>query len=390
MFADRTNWRTAPNRLAACLSERRALGLPVIDLTASNPTCCGLSPDSADLLTRLLDERGSRYEPEAKGLWAARDAVSGYYAARGARVRPERLVLASGTSECYSWAFRLLANPGDEILAPAPSYPLLDFLADINDVRLVHYPLVYDHGWSIDFSSLRPLITPCTRAILVVSPNNPTGSYLKVEERAALAELARQYGLALIADEVFRDYAWALGPDGPSVAETVDCLSFSFNGLSKICALPQMKLAWMAVNGPDGLVEAALARLEVIADTYLSVSTPVQWAAAHWLAEAAAVQSRVLARVRSNLDFLDELLAGSRGPATRLRAEGGWYATLRVPTTRSDEDWALGVLQDHGVYVHPGHFFDFPRDGYLVVSLITNQNEFKDGVARLIRHIGES
>lgn len=387
MFADRTNWQTAPNRLASCLNERRRSGLPVIDLTESNPTRCGLSPDSGDVLTRFLAPGGLRYEPDPKGLHAARDAISAYHAARGVTVVPDRLVLASGTSECYSWAFRLLANPGDEILAPAPSYPLFDFLADINDVRLVQYPLAYDHGWTIDVDSLGSLITPRTKAILAVSPNNPTGSYLKAEEHAVLAHLARQHGLALIADEVFRDYAWAAEPAGPSVMENADCLSFTFNGLSKICALPQMKLAWMGVSGPDGLVEAALARLEVIADTYLSVSTPVQWAAAHWLAEAGAAQSRILARVRSNLDFLDELLGGSRGPVTRLKAEGGWYATLRVPTTRNDEDWALGLLQEHGVYVHPGHLFDFPRDGFLVVSLISRETEFRTGMEKLVDSI---
>lgn len=387
MFADRTNWRTAPNRLASCLTERRRQGLPVIDLTESNPTRCGLSPDSEGVLARLLDPRGVRYEPDGKGLRPAREAISGYYAARGVGVAAERLVLASGTSECYSWAFRLLANPGDEILAPAPSYPLFDFLADISDVRLVHYPLVYDHGWSIDFSSLRTLITSRARAILIVSPNNPTGSYLKAQEHAALVELACEHGLALIADEVFRDYAWTASPDGPSLAETADCLSFTFNGLSKICALPQMKLAWITAGGPDGLVEGALARLEVIADTYLSVSTPVQWASTNWLAEAGAVQSKVLARVRSNLDFLDELLGGSHSPVTRLRAEGGWYVTLRVPTTRSDEDCALRLLQEHGVYVHPGHFFDFPRDGFLVISLISAEAEFRTGIEKLVASI---
>ena len=387
MFADRTNWRTAPNRLALSLNERRRAGHRIIDLTESNPTRCGLSPDGAGVLNRFVDPRGLRYEPDAKGLRAAREAVSGYYAARGAQVPSERLMLASGTSECYSWAFRLLANPGDEVLAPAPSYPLFDFLADINDVRLVHYPLSYDHGWAIDIDGLRALVTPRTRAILVVSPNNPTGSYLKPEERNTLTELAHQHGLALIADEVFRDYSWTATPNGPSLAETGGCLSLSFNGLSKICALPQMKLAWMTVSGPDGLVEDALARLEVIADTYLSVSTPVQWAASHWLADAPAVQSRILARVRSNLDYLDELLVGSSSPVTRLQAEGGWYATLRVPTTRSDEDWALGLLQEHGVYVHPGHFFDFPRDGFLVVSLITAESEFRSGMAKLVEAI---
>ena len=385
MFADRTNWRTQPNRLAACLAERRRLGLAVIDLTESNPTRCGLSPNGGEVLARFLDPRGLRYEPHPKGLPAAREAISAYHAGRGVRVPPERLIVASGTSECYSWAFRLLANPGDEILAPAPSYPLFDFLADINDVRLVSYPLAYDHGWSIDLDGLWSRISSRTRAILVVSPNNPTGSYLKSGERDELAALARRHGLALIADEVFRDYPWtARAAAAPSLLETDGCLAFTFNGLSKICALPQMKLAWMAASGPAELAEDALSRLEVIADTYLSVSTPLQWAAVQWLGEASAVQTIILARVRSNLEYLDSLLAGSNSPVTRLESEGGWYAALRVPNTRSDEEWALGLLQEHGVYVHPGHFFEFPRDGYLIVSLISEEAEFRTGMERLI------
>lgn len=383
MFADRTNWRTAPNRLAACLAERRRLRLPVIDLTESNPTKCGLSPTGDRVLSPLLDQRSLIYEPDPKGLPAAREAISAYYASRGYEVPPNRLILASGTSECYSHAFRLLANPGDEILSPAPSYPLFDFLAGINDLRLVHYPMRYDHGWAMDLEALNGRISNRTRAILIVSPNNPTGSYLKPEELSALTHLAREHGLVLIADEVFRDYAWTGQPGGPSIVETRDCLALTFNGLSKICALPQMKLAWTALSGPDSLVADARERLDVIADTYLSVSTPVQWAAIEWLGQSRTIQQSVVERVRSNLAFLDAMLA-TPGPVTRLRSEGGWYATLRIPHTRGEEDCALELLSQHGVYVHPGHFFDFPRDGYLVIGLIPEQHHFQEGVQRLI------
>ncbi len=384
MFARRTSWNTTSNRLAAALEERRQQGLAVVDLSESNPTCCRFEADDRAIAEALAAGARQPYEPDPKGLRTAREAVCNYYAAQGVSLTPERIVLATGTSEGYSFAFRLLANPGDEILSPTPSYPLVDFLAEVNDVRLVPYPLVYDCGWGIDLARLSEAVTDRTRAIIVVSPNNPTGSFLHEDEVAALVELARRHELALIADEVFRDYAWT--PEAaraPSCAMIDSCLTLTLNGLSKISALPQMKLGWIAVNGPGPLAEQALAKLEIIADTYLSVSTPIQHAAGALLGQRAKLQLQILRRVRRNLEVIDARL-GPATAVTRLEAEGGWYAVLRVPRTRSDEEWALELLETEGTYVHPGRLFGFAGDGHLVVSLIVPTDRMRTGIDRLI------
>jgi hypothetical protein len=387
MFSPRTNWPKNPNPLAVALAERHALGLPVVDLTESNPTRAGFDYPREAVLEALANAASMQYEPSARGLRPAREAIARYYAASGVCVDPESVILATGTSEAYSHAMRLLASPGDEILCPSPSYPLFDFLADINDVKLVPYPLVYDHGWRIDLETLRAAVTDRARAILVVTPNNPTGSFLRSEELTALLELARRRDLALIVDEVFRDYGWAGGPErgGTRVVSTVeieDCLTLTLNGLSKLSALPQMKLAWTVVSGPSDVVAEAMWRLEVIADTFLSVSTPVQHAAAALLEQGENLRRQILERIHENLAVLDR--AFDRGAAVdRLDAEGGWYSVLRLPNIRSDEEWALGLLQAEGVYVHPGHFFGFPRDGYLVISLLPDPRQFRLGVEKI-------
>jgi aspartate/methionine/tyrosine aminotransferase len=387
MFASRTGWNTAPNRLSQRLQERRRGGAPVIDLTVSNPTACNFAFEQAAILAGLANPAGLRYEPNPRGAAEARQAVQDYYAGQGVSVSTDQVLLTTGTSEAYSYLFRLLANPGDEVLSPAPSYPLFDFLADVNDVRLKLYALRYESGWRIDFDGLQPAITPRTRAIIVVTPNNPTGSVLHRDELEFLVELARNHELSIIADEVFSDYLWQ--PDqsyAPSLAREDGCLTFTLNGLSKITALPQMKLGWIIINGPAALCNEALARLEVIADTYLSVGTPVQAAARALLETRAPVQRQILERIRANLHSLDERLKREL-PCSRLCAEGGWYAVLRVPSTKTDEEWALELLEKEGVYVHPGHFFDFPGDGYLVLSLITPEPDFARGVERLLERI---
>jgi alanine-synthesizing transaminase len=386
MFAERTNWDTRPNRLSALLEERRRLGLPILDLTVSNPTQCGFDFDQNALLSALADPATLRYDPDPRGLASARRAVASYYAGQGVSVDPDQMLLTTGTSEGYSFLFRLLAGPGDEVLSPLPSYPLFDLLADVNDVKLRPYSLHYGDGWRIDLEHLAGAITPLTRAIIVVTPNNPTGSLLQRGELEALVRLARDHNLAIIADEVFRDYLWQAGADETGSVAAVDgCLTFTLSGLSKIAALPQMKLAWIVANGPRDLRAEALARLEVIADTYLSISTPVQLAAPKLLAKRDGLQRQILRRVQANLNQLDARLA--RGtPCSRLRAEGGWYAVLRVPNTRSDEDWALALLE-RGVYLHPGHFFGFATDGYLVVSLITPEPPFATGVERIVETV---
>lgn len=382
MFSTRTNWERSPNRLASALAERRAAGLDTIDLTESNPTRCGLSPDADALNAALAGPLINAYDPQPKGLPLARNAIRTYYADDGVAIDEQQIVVTTSTSESYAFAFQLLADPGDEILAPQLSYPLLPYLADLHDVSLTSYPLLYDHGWAVDLEALDVAITPRTKAIVAVVPNNPTGSYLKVGERERIVRVAAERGLALIVDEVFRDYPWAESGFRPeSTATEESCLTLTMNGLSKVSALPQMKLGWTVVSGPNDVRKEALARLDVIGDIYLSVATPVQHATAALLGLRHEVQAGILSRARENLRVLDELSAGSA--CNRLQAEAGWYAMVRVPRTRGDEQWALDLLAA-GVHVHPGYLFDSPQEGLLVLSLLTPQAKFREGVNRIV------
>jgi len=393
MFASRTNWRLETNRLTRALEEHRRRGKVLFDLTASNPTTCGFAYPEREILAALTDPRGLVYRPESKGLLEAREAVAEYYGGRAgfsgslAQVDPERILLASGTSEAYSHIFRLMCEPNDEILVPAPSYPLFEFLADLADIRLVPYPLLYDHGWQIDFVSLRASLTLRSRAILVVHPNNPTGSFVKPREAAELGEICAEREMAIVADEVFLDYG--AGPE-PARSFGFDdrALTFTLSGLSKISLLPQMKLAWTIVSGPEALARAATDRLEIIADTYLSPSTPVQLALPKFLALRHSLQAQLQYRIAANLSVLDETLRESKC-LSRLDREGGWYAILRAPATGTDEDLAVALIERANVFVHPGHFFNFSRDGYLVVSLITPVDRFKVGVLRVRQFFGQ-
>jgi len=382
MFSRRTEWTLTPNRFTNAIEEARQSGANILDLTISNPTRASLTYDEPAILDSLRNPNSLDYDPQPKGLLSAREAVADYYGKRGESVDPESLVLTTGTSEAYSFVFRLLANPGDEVLVAKPSYPLFDFLADLQDVKLVPFSLIYDHGWQIDFHTLEQAIGETTRAIVLVHPNNPTGSYVRSAEREQLNDLSRQHKLALIVDEVFLDYSHE-GSRRRSFVSNDGALTFTLSGISKISALPQMKLAWIAVSGPDALRQAAMERLEVIADTYLSVSTPVQWAASVLLGERQAIQPQLLKRVRTNLTELDRQLTQQKACA-RLAVEGGWYVVLRVPAIRSDEELAINLLQQYGVLVHPGHFYDFPQDGYLVLSLISRVEDFREGISRLL------
>jgi aspartate/methionine/tyrosine aminotransferase len=392
MFARRTDWKLEPNCFARALEAHRASGMELFDLTASNPTTCGFVYPEREILEALADRRTLEYVPESKGMRSAREAVSGYYAQRighgGGRggVDPERIILTAGTSEAYSYIFRLLCEVGDEILVPAPSYPLFEFLADLNDVRLARYPLFYDHGWHMDFAALRAGITPRTRAILLVNPNNPTGSFIRAEEAAQLGRLCAEREMAIVADEVFLDFT-AKPAAQPTFALHDACLTFTLSGLSKISALPQMKLAWVAVNGPDMQAQAAVERIEIIADTYLSPGTPVQLALSKLLEVGRDMQLQLKSRIAANLVRLDSLLLAHK-QVTRMVREGGWYAVLRAPATRADEDLAVAALEQCSVLVHPGQFFDFPNDGYLVISLIAKEREFEEGVRRLLAFLG--
>lgn len=382
MFSRRTDWQLAKNQYTQVLERFRSSGRNVLDLTASNPTNVGLQYESERLLTSLRHPQALDYEPVAKGLLSAREAVAAYYRERGIQLSPEQLFLTVSTSEAYTYAFRLLCDPGDEVLVPQPSYPLFEFLADLQDVNLVPYELIYDHGWQIDFHSLECAITSRTRGVLVVHPNNPTGSYVKQTEKTLLDRICMDRELAVIADEVFLDYS--LGPGNElSFAGTRGALTFTLSGLSKISGLPQMKVAWMAVSGPEALAADAIARLEVISDTYLSMNAPLQWALPEMLASRTGIQEQLCARVQRNLSALDEELS-KQELCHRLEVEGGWYAILRVPATRSDEELAIELLEKESVLVQPGHFYDFTSDGYLVISLITPVDEFREGIHKLL------
>jgi alanine-synthesizing transaminase len=383
MFSNRTNWKLTRNRLTDALDQARSSGAHLLDLTISNPTRVGLQYDGQQILQSLASPRSMDYDPQPKGLPSARAAVADYYRLEhGIQLDPEHLILTTSTSEGYSFVFRLLCSPGDELLVPKPSYPLFEFLADLEDVKLVPYPLIYDHGWQMDFPSLQKAVSKRTRAVVVVHANNPTGSFVHQEEQKSLNHFCREHDLALIADEVFLDYAHDRAAQ-QSFATNQDVLTFTLSGVSKISALPQMKVAWIVTSGPVPQVESAQARLEVIADTYLSMNAPIQWALPALLEQRKSVQQQLLDRVLANLTELDRQLADQE-TCQRLSVEGGWYAVLRVPITQTDEELAIDLLRRKSVLLHPGHFYDFPSDGYLVLSLISPKDEFAEGIKRLL------
>jgi len=382
MFSERTKWNLAVNRLSEARARHRTSGTRLFDLTASNPTECGFDYEARAILGALQNPRALDYEPNSKGLEVARCAVAKYCAEHGAAVPLDNIVLTTSTSEAYSFVFRLLCNPGDELLIPAPGYPLFAFLAEIQDVKLVRYPLIYDHGWQIDFHELEQEITSRTKGVIVVHPNNPTGHFVKPQELSKLNALCTLHEMALIADQVFLDFG--LSSQGAiSCAANSGTLTFTLSGLSKICGLPQMKMAWVITSGPKELEQQALERLEVIADTYLSPNAPVQLATPTFLELRHGFQKQVMARVRRNLAELDRQLAGQKA-CSRLELEGGWYVILRVPAVQTDEELAIRLLTRTGVYVHPGHFFDFANEGWLVISLIAAESDFAEGLDRIL------
>ena len=388
MFSHRTAWDLALTPIARAIEEHRGSGRELLDLAESNPTRVGLTYAKSEILPALADQRTLEYSPDPKGLITARRAVAEYYAERlpaSSAVDPENIFLTTSTSEAYTFIFRLLCDTGDELLVPTPSYPLFEFLAGLQDVKLRTYPLLYDHGWHIDLHSLARSINSSTRAILVVNPNNPTGSYVREADLAQLNKLCADHGLALVSDEVFLDYNHNNQPT-VTLAANQAILSFSLSGISKICALPQMKLAWAVVSGPSSLVHAARERLEVVSDTYLSMNAPIQWAAPILLAQRHSIRDQLMARIRQNLAELDRQLA-AQDLCTRLEVEAGWYAILRVPATRSDEDLAIGLLKNCDVLVHPGHFYGFASDGSLVLSLIPPPARFSEALRRILQQI---
>jgi alanine-synthesizing transaminase len=449
MFSSRTNWLLEQNELAKACARRKRAGLPILDLTESNPTECGFNyPES--VLVAFQNREMLTYRPDPQGLLSARQAVANYYADQGIAIGPDQVFLTASTSEAYSFIFRLICDPGDQVLAPEPSYPLFDDLARLNDLNLARYPLQYEEGWKIDCESMASRVSARTRAILALHPNNPTGSFVAPREREFLLQLCNKRRLALLVDEVFLDYCyeagsandaragvrparkspasspinrghdslssrrprqarlragalrWAqarreardqlqtargiTGPAPQSFAGERGALVFTLNGISKTAALPQMKCSWIVVSGPDAPLRSACARLEMIADTYLPVSTPVALALPELLASRRVLQRQIMSRLAGNLSALRRRLrAGS--PVSRLSVKGGWYAILRVPRIRSDENWAIRLLEEEGVLVHPGHFYDFRREGYLVVSLLPPADIFVTGIRKLVRRI---
>jgi aspartate/methionine/tyrosine aminotransferase len=394
MFSKRTDWRLEENPYTRALRRHRASGKPILDLTVSNPTACGFQYDEAAILAALAAPAGLRYEPEPKGLLQARVAVAQYYLQKNsdAHLDLERLILTTGTSEAYSFLFRLLCEPEDEIAIAQPSYPLFEFLAAIDDVKLRAFHLAYDHGWQIDFAALTKAINSRTRAIILVHPNNPTGHFVSESEAEQLQKLCLEREMALVVDEVFLDYkipAADTRQKHGSFVFAARALTFVVSGLSKIAGLPQMKIGWIAAAGSDALVREAIARLEIIADTYLSLNAPVQHALPTLLAQRGMMQPQIMRRIEETLRKLDEQLK-SQDLVSRLEFEGGWCAVLRVPAVQSDEELAIRLLENYSVLAHPGHFYDFPDDGYLVVSLLTPVADFAEGTRRIIQCVDVS
>lgn len=388
-FSARTSQPDSPNALARAVAEARARaaagsGTALLDLTVGNPTAAGIPYASRAILDALADPAGLVYAPEPLGLFAARHAVARDWSTRGADVDASRIALTASTSEAYAVLFKLLCDPGDEILVPAPSYPLLGFLAAFESVTLKTYPLVYAGRWHVDVDALRAAVSERTKAVVVVSPNNPTGSYLGADELEAMLDL----GLPIVSDEVFATYPFGNLPEGriASVISSKRGLVFALAGLSKLAALPQMKLGWIGVGGEAAQVSAAMARLELVLDAYLSVATPVQHALGAILASRGTAENAIRARTRANLDTVRSAL--SRAPsATLLHVEGGWYAIIRVPDTRTDEQWAIDLAVLDGVHVQPGYFFDMHRGAHLVVSLLTPEDVLAEGMQRVAARI---
>jgi hypothetical protein len=379
VFSSRLQWHEASNPLTQLLAKKRTDSVRIFDLTESNPTRAALPFANEQILAALSDPRAFVYEPSPNGRTDARQAISGYYIGHGADVDISRILLTASTSEAYSYLFQLLADPGDEILSPQPSYPLFEFLAGLSSVKIRQYPLRYDGGWHVDFAALRKMITSRTKAIVVVNPNNPTGSFLKRDELEELESLAVENNLAIISDEVFCDYPFD-SLDREQIVATLAgarrARTFSMSGLSKVAGLPQLKLGWIIASGPD--TDASIEALELIADTHLSVGTPVQVALPKLLELSAALRAAIRERTLVNRDHLADAVAGSA--ATMLKIEGGWYAVLQVPNTRTAEEWALMLLAEADVLVQPGFFFDFESEAFLVLSLLTAPEVFREGV----------
>ncbi len=385
LFARRTDWSLSSNRITQVLDQLKKGGVSFFDLTESNPTRCGFAFPNETVINTLGNEDNLRYEPLPQGSVKAREAVSGYYRAKGFDVPIENIILTSSTSEAYSHLFRLLVNAGEKALFPRPSYPLFQFLGDLSDVHLDYYPLMCEQRWEIDFEKLSDTLTSGAKAVVLVNPNNPTGSFVKGKELDALNRICRAKNIPIICDEVFGDFAFSCRKDGVSLVNNDAVLTFVLGGLSKTLALPQMKLSWIVMSGPAEWVKTARERLEVIADTYLSVSAPVQNALGRWLSLKDQIQGEIQDRLKRNLQFLKEQVRG--GPCRLFEPEGGWYAVLKIPQTLTEEEWVMKFLQEDRIFVHPGYFFDFDEEAFIIVSLLPPEEVFQSGVDGVLQRI---
>jgi hypothetical protein len=390
-FSHRAQWSTESNALSALLAAKRIRGETILDLTESNPTRCGFKYADARWLAPFSDLANLKYDPDPRGLLSAREAVCAYYAERGLRVAPDRVFLTSGTSEAYSHLLRLLTDPGDTVAVPAPGYPLFDFILELNDVLPSRYRSVYEKGsWKLDTASLKEACAGHPKAVIVVNPNNPTGRFVDLSEHAAMNRLCHRAGAAIISDEVFLDFAidgkgaGACLPVGRhSLAANAETLTFTLSGVSKVLGLPQVKLSWIVVSGPEVLAKTACEKLEFITDTYLSVSTPIQRALPAWLKHSSEAIGEISARVNANRKYLQDTLKDSSA-VKLLASEGGWYAILEYPGVEDDEAFALSLLQKHNVFVHPGYFFDLEGSDYLVLSLLPEEGMFQSAAQALL------
>ena len=383
-FSRRTDWPNVPNPISQSIDEKKRNGVSLIDLTESNPTHCGFNFLNEKLLKPLRNPKNLIYSPDSSGLREAREVICAYYAEKNISVSPEQLILTASTSEAYSFLLRLLCDPGDHVAIPRPSYPLFEYLTALTDVDTDGYPLTYElNTWRIVKDKLEAVLLQNPKALILVNPNNPTGNLVKSEELLLLNKLCRRSDTAIISDEVFLDFTLeAKHPVPISLAGNEEVLTFTVSGISKILALPQMKLSWIIVSGPKDFKERALERLAIIADTFLSVNTPVQQALGSWFRSRKVIQQEILKRVKANRGYLVKKFENNKKVSV-FTGEGGWYAVLRFQSDKNDEEVSLGLLERHQVIIHPGYFFDFEGENFLVLSLLLPSETFEKGIETL-------
>jgi alanine-synthesizing transaminase len=389
MFSKRFNYNIEENKISKLLKQKKSAGIEVLDLTESNPTKVHLEYNELDILKSISHPDSMKYNPNPKGIQTAREAISNYYKEKNVKVNENDIFLTSGTSEAYSFVLKLLTDPYDEILIPRPGYPLFSFIAEMESVKIQYYDLNYsdDGFWKFDFDSLKSSLTKKSKAIICINPNNPTGNYIKKDELSELISICKEYNLALICDEVFMDYEIEVDKKNIfSFACNKDVLTFTLNGLSKICGLPQMKLSWIVVSGNRDKTEEAKSKLEIIADTYLSVGTPIQLALRSLFEGKELIQTKIRNRIIRNYNFLKEELL-NRNNVELLNTEGGWYSVFRVKSDIDEESLTYSLLIEKNVYVHPGYFFDFKDEGYIVVSLLSPEEIFAEGMKRILVYL---